>query len=130
MSGRGKTDRKARGKAKTPPSLAGLQFPVGRVHRLVRKCNYPEGVGAGAPVYMPAMLEYLTPEILELAGNAAHDNKKSRAYTPEGRLFSLSTLEMQAIKDYVDSAWGGGWTDKSYISRAVFISSRDKHNKR
>ncbi|CAB1431417.1 unnamed protein product [Pleuronectes platessa] len=33
MSGRGKTDGKARGKAKTRPSRAGLEFPVGRVHR-------------------------------------------------------------------------------------------------
>ncbi|KAG7271814.1 hypothetical protein CRUP_017060 [Coryphaenoides rupestris] len=37
MSGRGKTGGKARAKAKTRSSRAGLQFPVGRVHRLLRK---------------------------------------------------------------------------------------------
>ena len=78
MSGRGKTGGKARAKAKTRSSRAGLQFPVGRVHRLLRKGNYAHRVGAGAPVYLAAVLEYLTAEILELAGNAARDNKKTR----------------------------------------------------
>ena len=77
MSGRGKGG-KARAKAKSRSSRAGLQFPVGRVHRMLRKGNYAERVGAGAPVYLAAVLEYLAAEVLELAGNAARDNKKQR----------------------------------------------------
>uniref|UniRef100_A0A3Q3GK38 Histone H2A n=1 Tax=Labrus bergylta TaxID=56723 RepID=A0A3Q3GK38_9LABR len=73
MSGRGKTGGKARAKAKTRSSRAGLQFPVGRVHRLLRKGNYAQRVGAGAPVYLAAVLEYLTktriiPELNKLLG--------------------------------------------------------------
>jgi histone H2A len=30
-------------------SKAGLQFPVGRIHRLLKKGNYAQRVGAGAP---------------------------------------------------------------------------------
>ncbi|TGZ58498.1 hypothetical protein CRM22_009600 [Opisthorchis felineus] len=41
MSGRGKGG-KIRVKAKTRSSRAGLQFPVGRVHRLLRKSNCAE----------------------------------------------------------------------------------------
>jgi len=56
---------------------SGLQFPVGRVHRLL-KDKLRMRVGAGAPVYLAAVLEYLTAEVLELAGNAARDNRRTR----------------------------------------------------
>lgn len=69
---------KIKGKSKSRSSKAGLQFPVGRIHRLLRKGSYAERVGAGAPVYLAAVMEYLAAEVLELAGNAARDNKKTR----------------------------------------------------
>ncbi|XP_063732585.1 late histone H2A.L3-like [Eleginops maclovinus] len=78
MSGRGKGAAKTRAKAKTRSSRAGLQIPVSRVHRHLRKGNYAQRVGARAPVYLAAVLEYLTAEILELAGYAARYNKKTR----------------------------------------------------
>jgi histone H2A len=77
MSARGKGG-KTKSKSKSRSSRAGLKFPVGRIHRLLRKGNYSERVGAGAPVFMAAVMEYLAAEILELAGYAARDNKKSR----------------------------------------------------
>jgi len=83
MSGKGKAGKSGgkaggEGKAQSRSAKAGLQFPVGRVHRLLKKGNYAQRVGAGAPVYLAAVLEYLAAEILELAGNAARDNKKQR----------------------------------------------------
>ncbi len=51
MSGRGKGG-KARAKAKTRSSRAGLQFPVGRVHRFLHNGHYADRIGAGAPVYL------------------------------------------------------------------------------
>ena len=81
MSGKGgkaKGGKVATGGRKTRSSRAGLQFPVGRITRLLKKGNYSERVGVGAPVYLAAVLEYLTAEILELAGNAARDNNKHR----------------------------------------------------
>uniref|UniRef100_A0A8C8SAP5 Histone H2A n=1 Tax=Pelusios castaneus TaxID=367368 RepID=A0A8C8SAP5_9SAUR len=79
MSGCGKKNVTPTSVPKTTKSAkAGLQFPVGRVHRLLKRGNYAERIGAGAPVYLAAVLEYLTAEILELSGNAARENKKSR----------------------------------------------------
>ena len=59
MSGRGKGG-KALAKAKTRSARAGLQFPVGRFHRDRLLRNYAERVGAGAPVYLAAVMKYLS----------------------------------------------------------------------
>ncbi len=74
----GRGTKKAGTKAVSRSSKAGLQFPVGRIHRHLRGGNFADRIGAGAPVYLAAVLEYLSAEVLELAGNAARDNKKTR----------------------------------------------------
>ncbi|XP_066292546.1 late histone H2A.3, gonadal-like [Branchiostoma lanceolatum] len=104
MSGRGK-GKKAKGKSRS--SRAGLQFPVGRVHRFLRKGNYANRVGAGAPVYMAAVLEYLTAEILELAGNAARDNKKTRIIPRHLQLAVRNDEELNRLMGGVTIAQGG-----------------------
>ena len=76
MSGRGKG--KTGKKAVSRSAKAGLQFPVGRIARYLKAGKYATRVGAGAPVYLAAVLEYLAAEVLELAGNASRDNKKTR----------------------------------------------------
>ena len=79
MPGKGKAGRgKTGGKTQSRSAKAGLQFPVGRIARYLKTGKYSERVGAGAPVYLAAVLEYLAAEVLELAGNAAKENKKTR----------------------------------------------------
>jgi len=70
--------RKAKEHGQSRSGRAGLTFPVGRLHRHLKEGQFAKRVGVGAPVYLAAVLEYLTAEILELAGNAARDNKKIR----------------------------------------------------
>jgi histone H2A len=106
MSGRGKGG-KVRSKGKTRSSRAGLQFPVGRMHRLLRKGHYAERVGAGAPVYLAAVLEYLSAEILELAGNAARDNKKTRIIPRHLQLAIRNDEELNKLLSGVTIAQGG-----------------------
>mmetsp|Transcript_10268 Transcript_10268/g.15536 ORF Transcript_10268/g.15536 Transcript_10268/m.15536 type:complete len:153 (+) Transcript_10268:112-570(+) len=65
-------------KQKSRSQRAGLQFPVGRIARYMRDGGYGRRIGGGAPIYLASVLEYLTAELLELAGNAAKDNKKQR----------------------------------------------------
>uniref|UniRef100_UPI00358DE96C uncharacterized protein n=1 Tax=Myxine glutinosa TaxID=7769 RepID=UPI00358DE96C len=107
MSGRGKGGGKTRAKAKSRTSRAGLQFPVGRVHRHLRKGNYAKRIGAGAPVYLAAVLEYLAAEILELAGNAARDNKKSRITPRHLQLAVRNDVELNKLLGGVTMAQGG-----------------------
>lgn len=71
-------DGAARTGKTTQSFRAGLQFPVGRTRTILKKLRFAEKIGKGAPVYLASVLEYLCAEILELAGNAARDNKKAR----------------------------------------------------
>lgn len=62
MSGRGKGKSIAK-KAVSRSAKAGLQFPVGRIARYLKKGKYAERIGAGAPVYLAAVMEYLAAEV-------------------------------------------------------------------
>ncbi|KAF7077210.1 hypothetical protein CFC21_081786 [Triticum aestivum] len=104
MAGRKVGERK---KAVTRSVKAGLQFPVGRIGRFLKKGRYAQRVGSGAPVYLAAVLEYLAAEVLELAGNAAKDNKKTRIVPRHLLLAVRNDQELGRLLAGVTIAHGG-----------------------
>lgn len=82
--GKGKRGGKTGGKAGRRERLsraarAELNFPVGRIHSRLKDCLFrKQRCGASAAIYCAALLEYLTSEVIELAGSAAKAQKTER----------------------------------------------------
>ncbi|XP_078420769.1 histone H2A-like [Cetorhinus maximus] len=123
MSGRGKTGGKEQAKTKTRSSRTGLQFPVGRIHWLLRKGHYPECVRAGAPVYLAAVLEYLTAEILELDGSVAQDNRKTGIIPCHLQLAIHNVEELSKLLGEVTIPQGGVLPN----IQAVLLPKKNSH---
>ena len=100
--GKGKTGK---GESSSTASKAGLQFPCARLTRYMR--GRVERTSMSSGVYMGAVLEYLCAEILELAGNAARDNKKTRIVPRHIQLAVRNDEELNKLLGGVTIAGGG-----------------------
>ena len=94
-------------KAQSKSAKAGLTFPVARIGRKLRDMRVAKRYGAGGPVYLTAVLEYMVAEVLELAGNACRDNKKKRV-TPRHLVLAIRhDEELNKLLGNVTIAAGG-----------------------
>ncbi|CAO3581267.1 unnamed protein product [Absidia cylindrospora] len=104
----------AKTKKRSRSSRAGLSFPVGRVHRQMRRGCYSKRIAAEAPVFMAAVLEYLVAEVLELAGDVALANYKSRIAPRHLLLAIRNDEEINTLLKDVTIAEGGVFPNKSF----------------
>ena len=63
MTGRGAGGKK-RTKVQSRSARSGVLFPVGRIDRYLRKRTHHFRISAAAPVYLSAVIEYLSGELI------------------------------------------------------------------
>ncbi|XP_058045617.1 histone H2A-beta, sperm-like [Ahaetulla prasina] len=115
--------RRGRRKPKTSRSCrAGLIFPVSRIDRFLRKGDYAERIGSGASVYMAAVLQYLTYDLVDIAGNIAMGACRRRI--APGHLH-------QAVRDdsELQSLFGGVLTQETACPKKSPATSSRKRKK-
>lgn len=87
-------------------SLANIVFPITRIENIMRELSTADRVSKGAPIYMAAVLEYITSEILELSWNFTVNNKKKRITPRHITLAVQDDAELKKLFAHVN--FGGG----------------------
>jgi len=95
------------GTRKSSSAKAGLTFPAARLKRFMKKLNVAPRISTTGSIYAAAVLEYLTAEILELAGNAARDMKRKRILPRAINLAIVADEELAKLLAKVTIAGGG-----------------------
>lgn len=81
---------------------------MGRIDRVLMRGKYARRVGAGAPAYLAAVLEYLVAEMLELAGNKAREDKEARTTPRHIQLAVRKDVELGKLFGESQSIPSGG----------------------
>ncbi|XP_037051764.1 histone H2A, sperm-like [Bradysia coprophila] len=96
---------------KKPPisksKRAGVIFPVVRLRNKMKAGQYAKRIQVGGSVYLAGVLEYLTAEVMELAGNAARDYKRKRVIPRHILLAVKSDAELSSLLNDVTFSQGG-----------------------
>jgi histone H2A len=100
-----KISRKASMKKTTKSKKAGLVFPVARFKTILKNRGFR--IGEDAPVFLAGVMEYITSEILELAGNSAKDNRKTIITSRHLQLGSMGDEALNGLFGRLNLTGGG-----------------------
>ncbi|KAM6290381.1 histone H2A, orphon-like [Porphyrio hochstetteri] len=70
------SEAKAKKSRTSRSSRAGLLFSISRVDRMLRRGHFAERIGAKAPVFLAAVLQWVTRETVDVAGKIAKKSKQ------------------------------------------------------
>ena len=105
---RGKSASKGK-KAKnvSGSTKAGTLFPTGRLNRLFRQGRYSDRFSRSAGIFLAGVLEYITAEIIELAGSVCEENKKKTIAPKHLNLAVRSDPELNKLMHSITISQGG-----------------------
>jgi histone H2A len=104
---------------------AGLCFPVSRIQKALKNTSGMKRCGGTTGVYLGAVLEYITAEVMELSGNACKDAKRKRV-SPED-MFTAIRDDKELSLLYAGSAILSG--DKIEVDISLLKSSTKSSEK-
>ena len=82
-------------------------FPVGRLNRFMKQGRYSDRFSRSAGIFMAGVLEYLTAEIIELAGSVCEENKKKTISPKHLNLAVRSDPELNKLMHTITISQGG-----------------------
>ena len=94
-------------RSKVNATKVGLKFPILHTEKLLKQYHCGQ-VTDGASVFLTAVLEYLSAEYLELSGNAAKDDKRSRITIRDLSIASMGDEELNKLQSTSWNFSGGG----------------------
>jgi histone H2A len=86
---------------------AGTLYPTGRLNRLFKQGRYSDRYSRSAGIFMAGVLEYITAEIIELAGSVCEENKKKTIAPKHLNLAVRSDPELNKLMHSITISQGG-----------------------
>ncbi|CAG9312159.1 unnamed protein product [Blepharisma stoltei] len=85
----------------TSHERAGLIFPVGRILRIMKEGRLADRISDKSAVAIAAVLEYLSAEIIELAGDQAKEERSMKKHMIKPRHITLAVRADEELSEFI-----------------------------